>query len=216
MNPSAELRARVLDEVSRDRAPSRAEFRARNTKLFASAIVVPLVLFLVCGGVRGSGRPDLLVAETFVGASVIAVTALMVVLKRGRSMLGRPAPLLFGLALVIPIVLVAWKLGVTARFPGMMERWPERIGYRCLLLSCLMVAWPLVAVILVRRGSDPVHPRLTGAAIGAAVGACVWVMVDLWCPVGYVPHVMLGHALPVVLSSALGTWLGRFVALRRA
>jgi hypothetical protein len=98
----------------------------------------------------------------------------------------------------------------------MMERWPERIGYRCLLLSCLMVAWPLVAVILVRRGSDPVHPRLTGAAIGAAVGACVWVMVDLWCPVGYVPHVMLGHALPVVLSTALGTWLGRFVALRRA
>src|SRR4249919_3117732 len=156
MNPSAELRARVLDEVSRDRASSRAEVRARNTKLFVSAIVVPLVLFLICGGVRGSARPDLLVAETSIGSLVIAVTALMVVLKRGRSMLGRPAPLLLGLALV------AWKLGVSARFPGMMERWPERTGYRCLLLSCLMVAWPLVAVVLVRRGSDPVHPRLTG------------------------------------------------------
>ena len=145
---------------------------------------------------------------------VIAVTALMVVLKRGRSMLGRPAPLLLGLALVIPIALVAWKLGVSARFPGMMEPWPERPGYRCLLLSCLMVAWPLIAVVLVHRGSDPVHPRLRGAAIGAAVGACAWVMVDLWCPVAYAPHVMLGHAMPLVLSTALGTWLGRFVALR--
>lgn len=215
MNPSAELRARVLDAVRRDRVPGRAEVRARNAKLFASAIVVPLVLFLVSGGVRSSSRPALLVLSTSVGSAVVAVTALMVVFRRGRSMLGRPAPLLLGLAVVIPVVLLAWKLGVSARFPGMMERWPERTGFRCLLLSCLMVAWPLTAVVLVRRGSDPVHPRLTGAAIGAAVGACVWVAVDLWCPVAYVPHVVLGHALPLVLSIALGTWLGRFVALRR-
>lgn len=215
MLPSADVRTRLLSQVNRDRAPSRGEIRGRNAKLFLSAIAVSWGVFLLSGGVHGGARPRALVAETVIGAAAIALTALMVALGRGRSMLGRSNGVLLGLVVGTPLAMFALKLGVSSQFHGMMESMPERPGFRCLLLSCLMAAWPLVAVVMTRRGSDPVHPRLTGAALGVAVGACSWVLVDMWCPVAYVPHLMLGHVLPLVLLSIAGAWLGKFVALRR-
>jgi hypothetical protein len=215
MQPSAELRSRVLDAASRELAPTRAQVRARNTALLVSGFVVPVVIFVLYGGLRSGPRPGSLILETAAGAGVVALTVLVVALTRGRSMLGRAGVWLLALALVTPIVLFAWKVGVSSLYPGMMDRWPERPGLRCLRLSCLMAVWPLVAIAMTRRGSDPTHPRLTGTAIGAAVGACIWVFVDLWCPVAYVPHLLLGHVLPFVLTTAMGTWIGgNMVALK--
>ena len=128
--------------------------------------------------------------------------------------LGRTGTILLTLALLTPVLMFLWKVVISSGFDGMMVRWPERPGFRCLRLSCLMAAWPLVALVVTRRGSDPVHPHLTGAAIGAAVGACAWVFVDLWCPVAYVPHLMLGHVLPLLLTTAAGTLLGKFIGVR--
>jgi hypothetical protein len=215
MMPSVDVRARVLAQVKGDRAPTRGEVRARNAKLFVSALVVPLGVFLLSGGVRVDARPRALLAETSLGAAAVALTALIVALGRGGSMLGRPRNLLLGLVVVSPIAMLAWKLGASAQFYGMTDAWPERPGLRCLLLSCLIAAWPLVALVAARRGTDPVHPRLTGAALGSAVGACSWLLVDFWCPVAYVPHLLVGHVLPLVLCTVVGSWLGRFVALRR-
>jgi hypothetical protein len=39
----------------------------------------------------------------------------------------------------------------------------------------------------------------------------VWVLVDLWCPVAYLPHLLLGHVLPLALAVGAGAMLGRFV-----
>lgn len=204
----------MLGQVNRDRAPSRGEVRARNSKLLASAAIVPVIIFLANGGVRGNGRPNALIGVTSLGALAVALAALVVALGRGRSMLGRSRGALLGLALLTPIAMFAWKWIATVPFHGMMEPWPERPGLRCLLLSSVLAAWPLLAIVMTRRGSDPVHPRLTGAALGAAVGAGAWVLVDLWCPVAHVPHLVLGHLLPLLLTTAAGVWLGRFVALR--
>jgi hypothetical protein len=213
--PPADVRARVLAEVSREPALSRGQVRVRNAALLASGVAVPVVVFLANGGVRVDARPQTLMIQSAIGAGAVALTAVVIALGRGRSMLGRSGMVLLGLALVTPIAMLGWKLGISSQFLGMMDPWPERPGFRCLQLSCLMAAWPLVAIVMTRGRSDPIHPRLTGAAIGAAVGACSWVFVDLWCPVAYVPHLLLGHVLPLVLTTAAGTWLGRFVALRR-
>jgi hypothetical protein len=182
--------------------------------LYVSAVAVQLLVFLSIGGMSRNARPELLVVETATGAGVVALVAVVVALGRGRSMLGRSVAVLLALSLVTPVALFAWKLGVSSRFAAMTDAWPERRGFVCLRLSCGLSAWPLVAVVLMRRGSDPVHPHLTGAALGAAVGACSWVFVDLWCPVAYVPHLVLGHALPLVLTILAGAWLGRFIAVR--
>ena len=216
MTPSADLRSRVLAAASQEPAPTRAEIRLRNAALLVSGFVVPVAVFLNSGGLRDSPRPGTLILETATGAGFVALTALIVAMSRGRSMLGRAGAWLLALAVLTPIVLFTWKTVVSSRFPGMTVEWPERPGLRCLRLSCLMAAWPLVAFVMTRRGTDPTHPRLTGAAIGAAVGAVVWVLVDLWCPVAYVPHLLLGHVLPLILTTLAGTWLGgRVIAVRR-
>jgi hypothetical protein len=215
MGPSADLRSRVLAAVGQEGAPIRSEIRIRNTLLFVSGFVVPVGVFVGYGGMREAPRPGTLVVETVAGASVVAVTALIVALSRGRSMLGRTGTSLLALAVLTPLVLFAWKVFVSSRYPAMTVEWSERPGFRCLRLSCLLGVWPLVAFVMTRRGTDPTHPRLTGGAIGAAVGAAAWVLVDLWCPVAYVPHLLLGHVLPLLLATAAGTWLGgNVIALR--
>ena len=45
--------------------------------------------------------------------------------------------------------------------------------------------------------------------MGFAAGACAWVAVDLWCPVAYVPHVLLGHVLPLFVLAGAGALLGQ-------
>jgi hypothetical protein len=76
--------------------------------------------------------------------------------------------------------------------------------------------WPLVALILARRGSDPVHPGATGAAIGAAVGCATGVLLDLWCPIADPSHVFFGHILPLLALSLAGVLLGRWLLDLRA
>ncbi len=204
----------MLAEASRQPAPTRGQVRLRNAALLISGVLVPLGIFLATASGPGDVRPHSLVIETTLGAAAAALTALVIALGRGRSMLGRSGIVLLALALLMPLALLAWKLGVSSQFDGMLAHWPGKPGFRCLRLSCLLIAWPLVALVMIRRGTDPNHPRLTGAAIGAAVGACAWVLVDLWCPVAYLPHLLLGHVLPLVIATLTGLWLGKFVALR--
>ncbi len=215
MSPSAELRARILETASRQPSPTRAQLRLRNLALLVSGIIVPFVVFYSWGGLRQAPRPDLLVWETAGGGAAVAATLCLVALRRGRSMLGRTGAVLLAVAVLTPFVLFVWKLVTSSQFDGMTVEWPTRIGLKCLRLACLTAVWPLVGAIMVRRGTDPTHPRLTGAAIGAAVGSCSWVLVDLWCPVAYVPHLLVGHVFPLVATTLVGAWLGgRLIALR--
>jgi hypothetical protein len=189
--------------------------RSRNAALVLAAILVSLAIFAACGGVRQVKRPTELVMETFGGALLVATAVAFVALHRGASMLGRAGVWLLGAAVVTPVVLLAWKIGISAGYPAMMLKDPERVGFRCLRLACTTSALPLAALIAVRRNSDPTHPRLTGAAIGTAVGAGSWLLVDLWCPVAYVPHLFLGHVLPLVLATVAGAVAGgRVIAIR--
>jgi hypothetical protein len=62
---------------------------------------------------------------------------------------------------------------------------------------------------LAARRSVPVHAALNRAAIGVASGACAWVGLDLWCPVVFVPHLLLGHVLPLCILAGTGALLGQ-------
>lgn len=219
---SADLRAQVLAAVAAEASPTRAAVTRRNSwagVLGAAGGVGAFLLFaaLMSHGelVRLGGetahqhleRSPWLVLSTAGGALSVALAALWLALGRGRSMLGRPwSWLVYGI-IMVPVALLVWKVGCSMAFGDAMVRWPERPGLRCLALSILVGLGPLSAFLAMRRHTF-VHAQLNGAAMGVAAGACAWVAVDLWCPVAYVPHLLLGHVLPLVVLGGIGALIG--------
>ena len=76
-----------------------------------------------------------------------------------------------------------------------------------IVLGATLTAW---------RHVDPMTARATGAAFGAGAGLGSALLIDLWCPVSYVPHLLLGHVLPIaVLATAGAAMAGRILATPR-
>jgi hypothetical protein len=223
---SADLKARVLAAAAAEPSPTRASVNRRNAvigMLAAASAVGALVVFAtitsdgqlvrLAGEVASYKHPERsvwLVVVTAGGALGIVAMALWFALRRGRSMLGRSrGSLLFGIVL-IPLALFAWKMGWSLAFGASMAQWPERTGLKCLSLSLLVALGPMLAFLAVRRRA-PVRPALNGAILGSAAGACAWVAGDLWCPVAFVPHLLLGHVLPLFVLAGVGALLGQVV-----
>lgn len=216
MSLSPDLKQRILAAAATAPAPTRAQMVKTRLWLFAAATVGALAIFFLKGGIRATGRPPLLVALTSLGTSAIGGAGLYLVLTtRGRSVLRRPKWVvlfaLFGAALSFLI----YKVSISSVF-GLTQRWPDRAGFKCLALGLLTGALPLFAALVAWRRTDPLTPLATGAAFGAGAGLASAVLVDLWCPVAYVPHLLLGHVLPIVLLAAVGALIGwRVLRVRR-
>ena len=213
----AQLRAQVIERARHEPSATRAELVRHHRIVGALVLLIPLLLFVIWGGVRSGPRPEKLLLETGLGSAAIALGMASIALGRGHSMLGRPRSWLLAGVMLTPVLLLLWRILISSRYPGMMVDWVQRPGLRCFLLSSVLAAAPLIGVLWMRRHSDPVQPRLSAAAFGAAVGAGVWVLVDLWCPVGYVPHLLLGHVAPLIVITAAATLLGgRLLTLKRS
>lgn len=212
--PPRELRARVLELVAQRPASSRRTVRRHTFAWAAVGVAVPVVLFALLGGMHAGPRPGALLVATVVGTGGLSLVSLSVAFGRSGRTLGPARSWLLAGAFVPPLLLVLWKVGVSAAFSGMLEAWPARPGLRCFGVSLLFGIVPLITFLLARRGSDPVHPRSLGAALGAAGGLWAATLVDLWCPVAFPVHVVLGHVLPALLLAAVGAVLGaRVLAL---
>ena len=205
----AQLRAQVLARSASEPSPTRAQLSRQHFIVLGLVVLAPLLVFVVCGGIRVGPRPAPVVLQTALGSAVLATAAAMLGFGRGRSMLGRPRAWLLTQVSLTPLLLLGWRVLSTAGDPKLMVEWVERPGLRCFALSLLLASAPTLGVLWLRRGSDPLHPSLNAAALGTAIGAAVWLLIDLWCPVGYVPHLLLGHLLPLLLLTALSALLGR-------
>jgi hypothetical protein len=47
------------------------------------------------------------------------------------------------------------------------------------------------------------------------VGGLCWVLLDLWCPVGYPRHLLIGHVGPALVLAGIGAVLGRSLLAMR-
>ena len=208
--PTSELKGRILTAVQAEPAPTQSAVRRRRWLTLGVSAAVAVAIFAHYGGMRVSGRPALLILLTCLGWSVIGAAAAAFAVARGRTMLGRSTASLAILLGAVPLILLAWKVGITVPFgPEMSVPWSGRPGFRCLGLTLAMAAPLLVALLVMRRRNDPVHPGIAGAALGIVAAVSAGALVDLWCPVAYLPHVLLGHILPLVIAAALGAWAGR-------
>lgn len=204
-----ELRARTIAAVRRHPSRTHRVFRVHMILWMTSSVAISLAIFLLAGGLRAAPRPESLLVGTMAGTLTVAVLAVLVGIHRGRSMLPRPRWQLALLVALVPAALFVWKVAWSARYPGMMVDWPERPGLRCFLLSLAMGLGPLVSLIRLCRNSEPVRPGLVGGSMGVAVGAVAWVFLELWCPVAFPRHLVIGHVAPMLLLAILGSILGR-------
>jgi hypothetical protein len=215
MATANDLKAQILEATRRQPAPARRDVRRRVAWTLATAILVPLAAFIVVGAMRPGPRPLPLVLATSGGALGIALAAVWTAYGRGGQMLGRARARLLAMTMAAPATFVVWKLAWTSGYEQTSHDWATPPGLRCFALTVLFAAWPFLALASIRRASDPTHPRALGAALGVATGTCAAVLVDLWCPVGYPPHLFFGHVLPIAILGVVGMAVGdRLLSVR--
>jgi hypothetical protein len=161
------------------------------------------------GPEQGRGGRDtwFYVASAVIWATV-AVLSLRGALGRGGGASWRSRTALLAFALGTPAVLFGATIALGSLDPAMTEIHPEKWGRMCLPLTLAAASLPLLALTYARRESDPVHPALSGAALGSACGAAAGLMVELWCPVSTVRHIAIGHILPILLLALMGAIMG--------
>jgi hypothetical protein len=214
--PPAELRERILAAVRAQPTSTRPAARRRRPFLLAAALVIPFALSVWAHGPDAGDRPCSYVVTVAVAWLLVSALATWGGVMRGVSMLGRPASWRLVVAAVTPAALLASALAAALIWPH--TRTDDAVTADhivCIVFTTLTATGPLAAFALLRRHSDPVAPRLTGAAIGAAAGAWGALSIELHCAHASIEHILLGHVFPVVLVTLLGVLVGHvFVAVR--
>jgi hypothetical protein len=208
---SAELKARILAAVQASPSPTRRPtFRATRLLVPAAAVFAGCLYVAFDGIHHGQGRPP-----GALGASVsvwigAALVSMWTVVGKARSPTGRPRPWLLAVTIGMPVLVLALLITLSAvGYAG--DAATHRAGVRCLGMTLAAAVVPVLGLLLLKRGSDPVHPAAHGAAIGVSFGAYAGIMVCLWCPDLSPAHSAVGHVAPLVLLALLGAAVGRRV-----
>ncbi|MBX3189742.1 MAG: DUF1109 family protein [Labilithrix sp.] len=215
---TSDLRARILAEVKKAPSVTRATQRRRVALVSAIGALATASMFFAMGGVKAGSRPAELVAFTagFGLFAAAVLTRLSSPSKRVPSMLGRPRSVL-----VTATVIAAPVLALVVLAAGLV--WPHdpadevggRVHLACGAMTLAQGALPLVAMLIPKRGTDPVHPAITGAALGMTAGGWTVMMAYLRCPHPDGAHCLIAHVLPTLVLSAVGAALGAILLRMR-
>ncbi|MGH7293520.1 MAG: NrsF family protein, partial [Polyangiaceae bacterium] len=216
--PPAELRARVLAAAIAEPMRPRAAGVGRSPLVVLAGFLPALALSLFVGGPGVGDRPAAYTAFLAVAWLAVAVLATVASVSRGTSMLGRPSSWRLAAAALTPATLLGTALVAMALWPSVAAGHAVLRDHAvCVVATLLCGLGPLASFAFVRRGSEPVLPRLTGAAIGAAAGAWGALFIELHCAHASWDHVVLGHLAPVALLTLVGVIVGdRVLAVRAA
>jgi hypothetical protein len=211
-----ELRDRVLAVVEREPVPTRAAGARRRVRALVLGFGSMLATLAVLG-VRPHGRPRGYLTALGLAWLSIAAAATWAGVAQGRSMLGRPARWLVAVVMLTPIALMATCAAVAVCFPSLLQ---DASGPKqhlvCDVATLSSSVGPLLAFIALRRGTDPVTPRLTAAAIGTAAAAWAAIALHLVCGFTAPVHIAVGHLAPVfVVAVASAILFGHRVGVRR-
>jgi hypothetical protein len=209
-----DLRARVLAQVKTEPSPNRDAYRRRVAIVAGVGALATTALFFAMGGFAPGTRPVELVAFTAGFALFAAAVLTRISTGRAGSMLGRPRSVLVTACVVAAPALALVALAAAMCWPGSAsEETPSGANLACAAMTALQGALPLVALLVPRRGSDPLHPAITGAALGMTAGAWTAMMAYLRCPHAAALHCIVAHVGPTLILTALGAALG-WVLLR--
>jgi hypothetical protein len=215
-SPNDTLRARVMAAVRAEPVSPRAAGKRRLALGVLRALAVWAVVSFAIGLPGLRGRPLAYVASLAVAWFLVGAAATWAGVTRGRSMLGRTAAWRRATAVLTPLALVATSFALGAVWPETLTRGAGVDRHLlCVVGTAGFALAPLRLFVNMWRESDPVAPRLTGAAIAAAAGAWGALAIELHCRFTSTFHVVVGHVLPVMLLALIGVYLGnRFLAIR--
>ena len=204
-----DLRARVLAEVARTPSQTRAEFTRRVLLVSAIGALATASLFFALGGLAPGTRPFELIAFTS-GFGLLAAIILTRLGSISRGpMLGPSRTMLLSIIIATAPILALVALGATMVWPKEAAEPVSALStLSCGILTVVQGALPLVALLVPRRGTDPVHPAITGAALGMTAGAWTVMMSYLRCPHTAATHTIVAHVVPTLVLAGLGAGLG--------
>jgi hypothetical protein len=211
-----DLKERVLAATRQTPSGVRSDARGEARLIFGGAVASSLGLFFAIDGVtRSMARPPWLLATSVALWAAVATMAARGAWRYGGSFVAGSSMQLTTIAIGTPALLLAVSLALSRLSPGSVTPIAGTGGLPCIALTFAAAAYPLAGLIVFRRSTDPLHPIASGAALGAAAGAAAGVMVEAWCPVTEILHVISAHVLPVATLAALGGILGdRVLAMR--
>jgi hypothetical protein len=195
--PPDVLRDRIRAGIASTRP---AGFPPRMRAILA---IVAVLIAIAIGVLRM--RPDIallpvpsLIGVTF-AVALLAVATLVVALSPGAHGLGAPLTMIATLAAttapLYAVITIAAGLGVSTDGPAVRGCFSASIGVAVLCLGGLTFAL---------RRSVPAAPIARGALLGACAGAWSGLTQHLHCPCGEALHILIGHAIPIVICTTLG------------
>ena len=207
------LKLRVLQAVRQRPMPRRPDRLLATVGLavLAAGIMFAVVqwaprLFGDVGGLaHTAGRPAASGLGIVVGVAVLALASTWYLSPLRRSMLSSARGLLLSVAIGVPLLVGAWLMLWHATYVDPFTR----SGWRCFVLTLLTAPWPFVVLAYASRRFEPRYSGTLGAALGAVAGAWAAVMVELWCPLAELEHVLVGHVLPLLALALAGAAVGR-------
>jgi hypothetical protein len=206
---NADLRSRILAEVRAAPSPTRSMHRTRVASIVALGTLVTAGLFFAMGGLAWGARSTELVVLGAGVALVVAVFLTRLSATSRRSMLPRSRGALVAASALAAAVLTASALvGAWLSPEAAHEPVSSGVDLACGAMTVAQGAVPLLLLLLPRRGGDPVHPVITGAALGMTAGAWAATLAYLRCPHAAASHGILAHVAPVLLFAAAGAVLG--------
>lgn len=226
--PNAEqLRARVLEAVQREPAATRASYGQRRALGIAGGFAFSAAVAGIEGASKGtveSARAWHVVAEggvphqpapTGYGATIALAWLVISVLStwggvmRGRSLIGRSARIKAAVAGLTPLALLTTWFAARWVWVESTDDPPAlSVHATCAAMGLVYAVGPLIAFVAFRRTKDPLTPRLSAAAAGAAAGAWGALVQFPFCDCTSALHVALGHVLPVAGLAGLGFVVG--------
>jgi hypothetical protein len=213
---SLALKARILAAAAATPSPTRHQGRRALRFVLVASIAAGVAFFELAGGLALASDRPLVLTVRLADGWALASAALTWLAARFGTPLVRSAEILRAACITAPAALVLWA----AHFHGAYPDPPTEGAWACIITSLACAATPLAGVLWARRGSEARHPATLGAVIGAACGAWAGVLALLRCPQTGPFHVLLAHALPLVIATLVGALAGARVlamgAYRRA
>jgi hypothetical protein len=219
--PRPEMYGRVqsaIDDAIDDTGAGTVRTRARVvTAVIVIAAMTAIVAWASSELVHGRPAAGLELAVTSTARLLAVLSALValtvvattVALRRGNGGFGTRA---IWLALVAVSTAPLYAV-VTAMLP-VHERTSGDVGVagvaispwgaRCILVATIVSAFALIAFASALRRAVVTASAANGAAVGAAAGSWAGLGVFLFCPSGNLQHLLVGHALIILVVTIVG------------